>query len=314
MERLRHGVINTLSFECERAQHEFDLGKIKSSNPHLEIDLTLLRLGPRLFVSDARFVGATQPTRALGDNIVVRKFGVIRKPTIMWVPLLDADNNGDDRKNLKPVRYVFLCSDGMLSEGAFVDTHNIGHCAGDPIGWFRRSFYQLNNMLSERLAFVGRLRLSSPAARRGKEAEEAPPPLNQQWKGCGPSWANVIGFLCTVHWAEVQREEYIKTFCLRHGDEFVSVEMPLDLPHPAAADLPPPSTNKRPMMVLASQLKWLRTMGDSLAWLRDNTGSKAAPSLANYPNDLTFITNTLAHLAVVRGSTDNVTCLLAHVC
>ena len=255
VESLQHAVVNTLSFECERAQHEFDLGKIKSGNPHLEIDLTMLRLGPRLFMADARFVGATQPTRALGDRGVEPRFGVIRKPTILWVPLL-LDPDGEN-KNLK-LRYVLLCSDGMLSEGAFVDMYNIGHCAGDPIGWFRRSFYQPENMLSERLAFAGRLRLA-PAH---KKKEDNNPALNRQWKGCGPSWAKVIEFLCTVHWAEVQREEYMQTFCLRHGDAYVTMEMPLDLPpsssSPTAANVNP----KRQMQVLASHLKWLTAMRD----------------------------------------------------
>lgn len=274
--------VNALSFECKRAQHEFDLGKLVSKTPLFGIQFMMMRFGPKLFMVDARFAEAIQPTRSLGDAHMTNKYGVIRAPMMMWVPL-----PAPPPAEPADAKYVFLCSDGMFSENAFTSMADVAQCVTDPLMWFRRSFYQADNMLSERLMFARRL-----------DPKDAP--LTKAWRACGASWGDVVRFLCETHWAEVQSDAFLATF----SSQTATASLPLPLPGAPAITLSKRAVN-------ASHLAWLHAAADSLAWLRDNTRDKPAPSLRNHPDNLHFLAETLIHLGVVRGSHDNTTCALA---
>jgi hypothetical protein len=172
-------------FSDDASQNEYE--KLQRAHPGtiLKIDSTVMTVGdsPRMLV-DARLARSVQPTRVLGD---VREDVPLRHPTVMRVN----DALGS----------VLLCSDGVLSRGAFADLEAVVACVGDPLAFVRASFYRRGQELTERLIACGHLSPSELGL------------YNIQ------TWSDFITFLRTRHLRQLRSRKLCSTFQEGHSAE-----------------------------------------------------------------------------------------------
>jgi hypothetical protein len=172
---------------------------------------------------------------------------------------------------------IVLCSDGAFSRGAFADLSQVSACTREPLSFCRRHFYRKGQEMTERLLACGLL----ASATQG--------PLHASLQRESHTWGGFVRFLRERHLGAMESEAMLSTF---------TREVPTDL-----ASLLMHSLNLRPKENEAHK-EWLRACRLSIEWLE---GHRLQGPLVS----LHAAAQTIAHLAVVMGSCDNVTVLVA---
>lgn len=245
--------VKPLDFEDRGSRREWMLHATTPTT----LDLTVLDVGDRRMLVDARLSGAIQPTRALGDFAEANK-AVLRHPTILMVPLMPTPQH----------QFILLCSDGMFSRGALEDIGQACTLALNPLHFVRQHLYRRGQELTERLIVAGELTPSLSGDGR---------PLTKKWQKCEAKWSSALQFLRDEHLRAVHSEAMLATF------------------EPGS---------------VAMHTKWLGEAQKAMQWLQDHTASVAVmPSLGHCSPELAA--GTVCHLALLMGSIDNITALLA---
>ena len=291
VERFLMGTVNALGFWEKAAQCEYDLACVQAKNPRLLVDIAFLILGDKTLLLDARFSQAVQPTRALGDCHMTQRFGTMRQPSAMWIPL-PAD--------VEPY-YVLQCSDGVFADGAFTDMDALACWMTAPLRFLRDSFYRHGHPLTERLRMAGRL------------------PNAVEWQQAAATWPGVLRFLETRHLPEVCGDAFISTF--RWSRIPMKKEAMMELPTVAKTGAMPlkatPDEAGRAMLrphdgpVEAGFARWLTACAESVAWLRAHTPVHEPSVHGGDP--LAIVAEAAARMAILMGSSDNVTVLVMKV-
>jgi hypothetical protein len=301
VEQCVHLTARGINFQSVAAQREYDLARIQSANPLLELDITLLRLGERDLLGDARFAGSVQPTRVMGDKGVTAAMGTLRRPTVLWAPL-----DAPPLLLLQP-RFLLLCSDGAFTGGAFGGMGGLVDCLIQPLRFVQTQFYRSGQELSERLLLGGRLRLEEKEEE--EEATTTTTALTQAWRAVH-SWQEFLAFL-DVHLAEIRHPHTLRTLQPLPG-------------HGGTVAVASSSSNEA--VEDDFYARWLSAATVSAQWLKQHTNNtkergpflltsshSSSSSSSSSGTSLSSLAEMAAHLAVLMGSSDNVTVLLAQI-
>ena len=90
----------------------------------LEVDVVTIRRGAYHAFADARLHAAVQPTRVFGDREMGVRTGVLRAPALIGSTAATTTTTDST--------LLLLCSDGMFSEGAFPNLAAVVRCAMGP--------------------------------------------------------------------------------------------------------------------------------------------------------------------------------------
>ena len=214
----------------------------KQQKTELHADIVFLRLGASQLFTDARIAECTQPTRSLGDA------GAPQRPLpyaqALFAPL------PPEKAGLR----LLLTSDGVFSNGAFVNLDALARCVQDPLLFVRTQFYRRGQELTERLRLAG---LLEPAQRALTPA----------------TWAAFLRFLDNHHLPAMHHAALSATY--------------LSVPDEVH--------------------RWRVAAHDASLWLHVHTADAACTR----GGDAHLHMHVAARLAVLMGSTDNVTLLLS---
>ena len=247
--------------------------KMTPNKDRLVVDRTVLLIGSQRLLVDARVSMSIQPTRALGD---CNEIMALRHPSVMRVSM---DNSTSSR-------VLLLCSDGVFSRGAFADIHALSLCVSNPLMYFlKKSFYRRGQEITERLLACGKLYSCD-----GSEEDDF------LWNKLHDvnSWHTFIIFLRKYHLAAVDSPEMWSTFTNEKNHTVMGCLMTWG------------------QHVNAGHTEWLNACTKSVEWLETNhseSGGVKKPTLHISGGDK--MANIAAHLAVIMGSSDNVTVLVA---
>ena len=284
----------------------------------LEVDVVTIRRGAYHAFADARLHCAVQPTRVFGDREMLVKTGVMRAPALLGTTTPTTPTTS---------MLLLLCSDGMFSEGAFPNLAAVVRCARAPTRYLQAE-------LMRRPLFGG---LAGFGA------------LAERCRACD-TWPQMLRFIAVDYLAALQRPDVIDAYGMLAGnDPIVTLQAALtttttttktttltdakfkfkfnsnsntnksnkkdDAKKPRASSSSPPrrrrqTTTRRTSLDLSSQLllpqqqlrmpksyhHWLQTCVASIEWLLGAPGAQGAEALA--------------HLAIVLGSSDNVSVMM----
>ena len=279
-------------FPPEDGRSQEELRKVQRAHPEarVRLDNTMLQIGDVSLLVDARLSGSIQPTRALGD---CRERMALRHPTVMRVT-----------RRQDTVYHVLLCSDGAFSRGAFADMQGLCQCVTAPLEYItkRGLLYRKGQEITERLIAAGLYE-----------------GLAKELQGVN-TWQSVIAFLRHKHLAAVRSEKFFATFqdyyyhhhSSKPGDDG-------DTNNNNTSSNKEENDDDAAAVVAwwwnrynAGHTEWLRACQKSVQQLEGHV----APLLENGETAELLLTCELAaqitaNLAVIMGSTDNVTVLVA---
>jgi hypothetical protein len=176
-------------FPDDASQREYEKLQRAHATTVLKIDNTMLMVGdsPRMLV-DARIARSVQPTRVLGD---VAQDMPLRHPTVMRVDTATTS------------RRVLLCSDGVMSRGAFADMQAVVACVKNPLEFIQASFFRRGQEVTERLIACGHL-AASELGLYGMQ-----------------TWSELAVFLRTKHLPTLRSRKFCTTFVEYHQSNWL---------------------------------------------------------------------------------------------
>jgi serine/threonine protein phosphatase PrpC len=279
--------VSPLYFRSSSSQKEFQLAKLyiknkyshrgDSGNPFddetVTLDITTRKLGKSNHPIDVRFSGAIQPTRSIGDfaneNIVI-----IKHPSVMRFTDKQLFLPAGDRHQ---VFYTLLCSDGILSNGAFANLNKACRFAVSPVKFILESLYYRGQEVTERLVACGLLSESlnddtDEFSTKSKKQSEI------SWQSVN-SWNSAIRFLKDVHLKNINSSLFKDTFDQRNGGDKTCDD-------------------------------WIAACDKSIIWIEKQF---TEPSISNNINSLSIAASAVVHMAVLMGSHDNVTAMIVKI-
>ena len=275
--------VSPLYFRNSSSQKEFQLAKMyiknkySHSNPFedeiVTLDITTRKLGKSNHPIDVRFSGAIQPTRSIGDfadeNIVI-----IKHPSVIRFT---------DKQLFSPIEdhrqffYTLLCSDGILSNGAFANLNKACRFLVSPVKFILESLYYRGQEVTERLVACG---LLSESLNDDTDELLTKPKKQMEisWQSIN-SWNSAIRFLKDVHFKNINSGSFRDTFDQRSdGDKTCD--------------------------------GWIVACDKSIKWIEKQF---TEPSMSNNINSLSIAASALVHMAVLMGSHDNVTAMIVKI-
>ena len=296
-----------IRFEDEKSNIEWKKVQQAHSMEHVRVDTTVLLIGDQKLQVDARIAGCVQPTRTMGDW---HERMALRHPTVMR--MLRQENKAYN---------IALCSDGVFSRGAFEDMESLCQCLLNPIHFIKHHFYHRGQEITERLIACGKL--FSPSYPSSSSHDDAKDPL---WDSLSNiySWQDFVRFLRQEHLAAVTSDKMFSTFMsttntptscdntttttndTNEVDESMTA-LWLRCFHNSVMSLRPRRCDQN-----AFHKSWVRACTLSIDWIEENTRDlEKHPRLRS--SGCHMMANIAAHLAVIMGSGDNVTVLVARV-
>lgn len=237
------------------------------------VDVIKMKIGNATQIVDTRLSKAIQPTRSLGDSSAQNK-NVIRECSVMKVDLRD---------NSSGLTRCLLCSDGMFHAGAFANISRLCSFFIDPLKFFKQYFYHRDQEVTLRLVAVGLLPEDNElfcAMQRNLHVMEGQWKQFDHalaWQSCEESWLSVLGFLKYRHMVALRSSAFRDTYSHVSEDSY---------------------------------LYWLNACEKSLSWFEENLASSC---LADQEMDEKILCHAAAHMAVLMGSQDNITLVIACV-
>jgi serine/threonine protein phosphatase PrpC len=188
------------------SRNEFELAKLfnqkrttrkKGKKYETTMDIMIHKVGNATLTSDARYSGAIQPTRSIGDS-GKSNYSIIRFPTVMrfWFP-------NPPTPDLRDHCHILLCCDGFFSEYAFSGISGLCRFLVNPDAFFTESFYCRGQVLTECLITA---KLLPPNLEKVQDIHKYP--LYKAWKKC-KDWDEIKTFITTQHMHAVKSEEFI---------------------------------------------------------------------------------------------------------
>ena len=270
----------------------------KKEEPLLLVDVVTVQRGAYRAFADTRLHMAVQPTRVFGDCSMGPAKGIMREPALLAVTTAASNQ-----------QLLVMCSDGLFADGAFPNLAAAARCAQAPLAYLRA------HLIADRPLFQG---LDAQ-----HEAENQA--LARRCRDECTTWGRMMRFLSIDYLAALQRPGVVAAYAMLAGQEEPTVR--LSRPYKyyqfrTFALLPgskrrtqhhPPHEEKDDLLVLPqSYFQWLQACAASLSWLV--TWSTTVHHNDNNNNEVqqqvTLDAEALAHLAVVLGSTDNVSVVL----